>query len=261
MVNKVLTQNKSKKSLCRFRHRFVFWASNLYDIVSIQVVKFHAGFQQPVETDGYFWGKYELIISYRQNDSEGEIRQKRFTRGLFYTVPFYLTGFESKEYGVASGYLENCVCEAGFSYQIAPFFLMLFPLLARIKYVPFKAVIYVHGMIREGTEERNEEEKCSTDGCRCIKEKENPETSNYGERRMTGDNYNQNINDVYSHYKVHKQNQPEKESADVLDLDLIALEKKNNPDYANNNESEQPQSHNLFYNMIMEHQENIHNPD
>jgi len=254
MNSEFFNRYHSKNTLCRFRHRFVFWVSNLYEIVSIEVVNFHSGFQQPVERDGYFWGKYELLVYYRRNNNEAEIRQKRFTRGFFFPVPFYLSALGDREHGEAAGYLKNCACEAEFSHQIAPLLLMFFPLFSRLKYVPFKAVIYVYGMISEAAEgESIEQNKCCGEGCSCLHEEESSQSEFevITETEIIGEDWTETKDE---------ESPPPDETADALDLELIALDRKKTPESPDNGPG-QSHTYRLFYNMIMEHQESIHNTE
>ena len=261
MNNEFFNRYNSKNTLCRFRHRFVFYVSNLYEIVSIEAVNFHAGFQQPMEKDGYFWGKYELLVSYRRGNNDSKIRQRRFTRGFFFKVPFCFSGLGDKEQGEGAGYLNNCTCDAEFSHQIAPLFLLFFPLFSRLKYVPFKAVIYVHGMITEAADEKvvDEGKGCGED-CSCKQEGESSEAVPCGpEEEMETvilEDWTQSKNDEEASFDVVNEDGcgSKYQSGDVLDLDLIALDRKKEPQKPGY-ESEQ---YGLFYDMFIEHQESIH---
>lgn len=252
--------NDQHNPLCRFRHRFVFWVGNLYEVISAEVVNFHAGFNQPVEKDGYFWGKYELLVSYRKHSSSGEIRQKRFTRGFLIRVPYYITsaGFPTgkREEGFSSA--NKYTCEAEYSPQVAPLMLFLFPLFNRLKYVPYKAVLHVCGTIYtskniEGIEE-NTVESCIREACHCLRDRLGEADINATAGCVCADEHSVErcAADTSAAGRV------EEESNEIVDLNLIALER--------GIITEQPaafgapqlsKSYSLYYNTLMQHQESM----
>ncbi|MEW5920327.1 MAG: hypothetical protein AB1796_05090 [Bacillota bacterium] len=284
MKSEFLNCCDADKPTCRLHHRFVFWSCNLHEITSIQVDKFHAGFKQPVDNkDGYFWGRYELLVCYRRYNIAGEIRQKRFTRGFFFKIPYSLAGFKGEEHGETAVHIQRkYTCKATYSHQITPLFLILFPLFSRVKHVPFKVVVHVYGIVNElsstapndayDTKKDNEKE------CRSFIKNEGPVTEHSvvdEEKEDTTveeqDNYQlldyKDTGNEESEGVTEKEQQAEEdleeiinvnlmENNETIDLDLIALDKIEDSGQQQT-EPTQNQTCQIFYNMLRQHQESI----
>jgi hypothetical protein len=232
---------KEEIPFCRFHHRFVFWVSNLHEIVSRQVVNFHAGLQQSVNKDGFVWGHYELLIAYRRHNKDGELRQKRFSRGFIINVPYEPNGFVLGERLEAAGCLnlsigQRFACEAEFSQQITPLFPQFFPLFSRLSFVLFKIVVHVYGKIGASQGEKPvavAQLVAPAAGERAVE----PLRADAG---IAGPSYYQDKAD----------------NKEILDLDLLALQQKKEPAYQK--PAAGPQSNQLFYQMLLRHQEELH---
>lgn len=244
MKNTLDEHNRSMDPLCCFHHRYTFYVSNLHEIVSAQVVNSRTDYYQPVDKTGYFWGQYEVQVSYRRPKDRGDTRQKVFTHGFLINVPYSLPGFSKDEQ-------QKYVCEATCSYQAAPFLLMLFPFFSRINFVPFKVVLNVTGRIRESTGEtisgRTE--------CRCVESME--ECSCLGKEAWDGEGWEDKAAEAVN--PVDDDGDRVKGEEDLVDLDLIALEKKEISRDAGA-KSNHFRGYNRYYNMLIEHQENIQQP-
>ncbi len=258
-------------TLCRFNRRFSFLVCNLYEIVSAQVINSRVDYYQPVDKSGYFWGQYEVQISYRRPKDRKDTQQKVFTHGFLINVPYSQPGISQKGQ-------RKYTCEATCSYQIAPFLLLLFPLLSRIKVVPFKVVLDVTGRIIESTGEtisggakcccldRGEECSCLENGGEGLCQHPEPEKfidtleeEAWLDQTWDGEGWEDKpaeavnpVDDVDVEDKV-------KEEEGLIDLDLIALEKKEmlpNPDV----KSTRSRGFDHYYNMLIKHEESIQQP-
>ena len=243
MRNTLDEQIRNMDTLCRFNHRFVFWVCNLHEIVSVQVINSRLDYYQPVDKNGYFWGQYEVHVSYRRPDDGGETRQKKFTHG-------FIINFSHSQPGISQEKQWKYACKATCSYQVAPFLPMLFPFLSRINYVPFKVVLDVAGRIGESMDERiNCGEECgcleSREDCHCLGKEAREEAWENKEKEVAVP-----IADVDVGDKIEEE---------VVDLDLIVLEKKGMP-REQDTKSTHLRGYDLYYNMLMEHQESIQPP-
>ncbi len=225
--------------LCHFRHHIVFYVCNLQEIVSARLINSHANYARPVDKKGYFWGQYKIEVSYRRHQDREDIRQRIISRGFIINYPYSLPELSQEKQ-------HDYTCEVTCLYQAAPVSLMFFPLLNRIHFVPFKVLLDVTGMIRKSTDEWFGSTKGSCQGnreeCHCVEKG----ACNGKEREA----------------KAEKTATPgiigkeEIKDRDVVDLDLIALEKKN-ISQAPGAKSTRPQAFNLYYNMLIEHEGNI----
>ncbi len=263
---------KDMDTLYRFNRRFSFLVCNLYGIVSAQVINPRVDYYQPVDKNGYFWGQYEVQVSYRRPKDRKGTRQKVFTHGFLINVPYSLPGNSKKEQ-------RKYICEATCSYQVAPFLLLLFPLLSRIKFVPFKVALDVSGRIRESSGEtigggaacrcpgRGEECSCMENGGENLCQHPEPEElidtleekawidqtwdGESSEDKAAAETVNP-VDDVDVKDKV-------KEEEGLIDLDLITLDKKEmprNPDV----KSTRSRAYDHYYNMLLKHEESIQQP-
>lgn len=125
--------------LKKFEHRFIFFVSNFYRIVSIRMENFRAGYGKNAgEGKSYIWGSYELSVDYQKYGIKEIIADKKvFRRGFSYIL----------HDGTMGNIPGNLICEAGYNHNSAPVSSSLFPLLGRIKYIPFKITITVDGSI------------------------------------------------------------------------------------------------------------------
>ncbi len=126
--------------LKKFDHRFIFFVSNFYRIVSIKMENFRAGYGKKAgEGDSYIWGSYELSVDYQKYGiKEIKAGKKVFRRGFSYIL---------HDGSMDNNIPDNLICEAGYNHNSAPVSSSLFPLLGRIKYIPFKITITVDGGI------------------------------------------------------------------------------------------------------------------
>lgn len=192
-------RTRETKPLCHFHHRFVFYIFNLHEIVSVRLINSCADYYQPIDKNGYFWGQYELQLSYHQSKNREETKQKKITRGFLVNVPYSRPDFTQKKKNVYD-------CEISCRYEVVPLLLMFFPVFNRIKLVPFKVVLNVTGRITDHI--------------------------NIGESLK---------------------------NEEIVDLDLIALQKKEIPPNTDI-KSKRSQAHNLYLDMLMEHGKSIQNP-
>lgn len=128
----------------KFKHKHSFFVINLREIISIKMENFHAS--QGVKTTWdqlFIWGSYNLIVSYlKYRQKEKMIMEKVLTKFFFYIFPF------SHDYAAKEAKSKkNLICEAKYTYMITPVFLFLFPLLRKIKFIPFKVTVLVQGEI------------------------------------------------------------------------------------------------------------------
>jgi hypothetical protein len=255
MKNNLNEQNRNMDTLCCFHHRYTFYVCNLHEIVSAQVVKSRVDYYQTPDKKGYFWGQYEVQVSYRRLKERGGTRQKVFTHGFLINVPCSLSGFSKEEQ-------RKYVCEVTCSYQAAPFLLMLFPFFSRINFVPFKVVLNVTGRIREskgetisgGTEcgclERGEECSCLKNEREQLCQRSEPEEFIHTLKKdaWLDQAWEEEGWDVLDKVKAEKE--------DVVDLDLVALGKKGiTPNH--DAKRDRSRAHDLYCNMLIEHQESI----
>jgi hypothetical protein len=138
-------ERKPQCSLVNFKHKHSFFVINFWEIVSIRIENFHASQgEKPAQLQSFIWGSYNLVISYLKYHKKEKItREKVLPRG-FSHVFTPSTDFVCEESGELK---RNLICEAEYSYRITPVSFFLFPLLNKIKFVPFKVAITVQGKI------------------------------------------------------------------------------------------------------------------
>ena len=267
MNNTLDEHNRNIDPLCCFHHRYTFYVCNLREIVSAQVVNSRADYYQPMDKNGYFWGQYEVQVSYRRSKDRGDTRQKVFTHGFLINDPYSLPGISQKEQ-------RKYAFEATCSYQVAPFLLMLFPFLSRIHFVPFKVLLDVKGKIKESTDEaisggaecrcleRGEECNCLENGREGLCQHPEPEKfihtlekEAWLDQAWDGKGWEDKAAKAVNPVDDFGTGEKMKEEI-VVDLDLIALEKKEVPREPGA-KSTRPRSYELYFNKLMEHQQSI----
>jgi hypothetical protein len=144
-----MEQYKNEKglqcSLVSFKSRYGFFVINFLQITSIKMENFHASQGKKTgQEQNFIWGSYDLLIDYVKYHKKEEVPQmKIFSRGFSYIIS------SSADFGCEdSGEIKrNLICEAEYNYRITPVPFFLFPLLSKIKFIPFKVTVTVQGKI------------------------------------------------------------------------------------------------------------------
>jgi len=136
---------KKPRYLLKFKHSYSFYILNLGEIVSLKIEDFYARQSAKTARERIFvWGSYDLIVRYWKYRKKEKITQEKvLAKGFSYVFP-PLADYPCE---AAEQSKENLICEADYDYRITPVPLFLFPLLSRVKFIPFKVAITVQGKI------------------------------------------------------------------------------------------------------------------
>lgn len=92
--------------------------------------------------EGFLWGNYDLSILYRKFDREKESTAERTF------VSSFSAFLDTSSYLIKENPVEGkkaLTCEARYSVSVAPLLFTLFPLLAKLGYLPFRITVDVFG--------------------------------------------------------------------------------------------------------------------
>jgi hypothetical protein len=142
---------EGKHYLAGFKHKHFLLIPNLSKIISLQMESNPTHFgEKGNRGQSYIWGGYHYCLYY------STLSKKEITKEKFISRPFLFNLETIPEILVrnnAANEPENIFCETSHDYCVTPLFLSLFPLLNKLKFVPYKIDITVHGKIYFATTE------------------------------------------------------------------------------------------------------------